>query len=27
MKILGAAPPSDLGRYVDTSLLEKAFGR
>ena len=25
MKIIGGAPPADLGRYVDTSLWEKAF--
>lgn len=27
MKILGGTPPTDLSRYVDTSLWEKAFGR
>jgi len=27
MKIIGGTPPADLGRYVDTSLWEKAFGR
>ncbi len=27
MKILGGTPPTDLARYVDTSLWEKAFGR
>ena len=27
MKIVGGTPPTDLGKYVDTSLWEKAFGR
>ena len=27
MKIVGGTPPTDLSRYVDTSLWEKAFGR
>lgn len=27
MKIIGGTPPADPARYVDTSLLDKAFGR
>jgi ABC-type nitrate/sulfonate/bicarbonate transport system substrate-binding protein len=27
MKILGGVPPADPGKYLDTSLWEKAFGR
>lgn len=27
MKIIGGSPPADVARYVDASLLEKAFGR
>src|SRR5712691_5953600 len=27
MKIIGGTPPADVSKYVDTSLLEKAFGR
>jgi len=27
MKIIGGTPPADVSKYVDTSLLQKAFGR